>query len=239
MCANWTRCSGRQRRSRRRRAAARAGAGHRHRQRQRRAVDAAVAPQVEQPGGQRRTGRAAGDERMRAALGDRPGGLDDRRLGRRAHGERRIGGLGDRDRRVDDLDAIGRTRRSRPRVRTGARAMPPAAARCAPAATSRGPRSAPPASTATVIIVAGIRSTCSQRPGDNLAALVAAAHRAHAMWQPGAVALRAGVVARRADLVLRSTLRGPGVGLLLLGDGHRGGRLAGPPVAARSGARGR
>ena len=42
-------------------------AGDRDRQRERRPVDAAVALEVEQPGGQRRAGRAAGDERVRRA----------------------------------------------------------------------------------------------------------------------------------------------------------------------------
>ena len=83
MKANWTRCSGRhdvvgadvEERDRR--------ARDRHGDRQRRAVDALRALDVEQPGGERGAGRAAGDAARRRALGDRAGGLDDRRLGRR------------------------------------------------------------------------------------------------------------------------------------------------------------
>ena len=57
---------------------------------------------------------------------------------------------------------------------------------------------------------------------DHFAALVAAADRADPVGQPRAVALRAGVVRRRADLVLRATLGRARVRLLLLGDGHCG-----------------
>ena len=85
----------------------RRGARDRHRQRQRGPVDAAVASHVEQAGGERRAGRPAGHERLRAAFGDRPGGLDDRGVRGRADRERGVGGLRDRDRRVDELDPVG------------------------------------------------------------------------------------------------------------------------------------
>jgi hypothetical protein len=60
------------------------------------------------------------------------------------------------------------------------------------------------------------------RPGrHDLAARVAAAHRADPMRAPRAVALRARVQRRRTDLVLRTPLGGAAVRLLFLGDGHR------------------
>ena len=62
---------------------------------------------VEQARRERRARRAAGDERLRAILGDRARRLHDRGLGRRAHRDDGIGRLGDRHRRVDDLDAVG------------------------------------------------------------------------------------------------------------------------------------
>ena len=86
----------------------RGSAGDRHRQRQRGPVDATVAAQVEQPGGQSRAGRASRHERLRAALCDRTRSLHDRRLGRRSHRIGGIGGLGDRDGSVDHLDTVGR-----------------------------------------------------------------------------------------------------------------------------------
>src|SRR6478736_7211071 len=98
--------------------------------------------------------------------------------------------------------------------------MPWAAAIAAPAATSRGPRSAPPASTATAIMAGTSADRFAIVCGDDLAPLVAATHRTHPMRQPRAVALRARVVRRRADLVLRPPLCGAGVRLLLLRDGH-------------------
>ena len=166
MCANWTRCSGRQV-TLAPTSSSRTGdaAGVRQRQRERRPVDAAVAPEVEQRGRERRAGRAAGHERLRAAVGDRAGRLDDRRLRRRAHRVRGVGLLGDRDRGVDDLDAVRHRVRSRRPGRTAARWMPSAAARAAPAATSRGPRSAPPASTATVTTPGALRRSARPDPG--------------------------------------------------------------------------
>src|SRR6185312_12731984 len=95
--------------------------------------------------------------------------------------------------------------------------VPAAAARAAPAATSAGPRSAPPASTATVTTAAVSADVLVPGRDDYLAALIAAAYGADPVREARAVALRARVVGRRADLVLRATLRGPRVGLLLLG----------------------
>jgi hypothetical protein len=46
---------------------------------------------------------------------------------------------------------------------------------------------------------------------DDLATVVRAAHGAHAMWSPGAMAARAGVERRSDDLVLRAPLRGAAV----------------------------
>src|SRR6202011_4896465 len=105
--------------------------------------------------------------------------------------------------------------------------MPFSAARAAPAATSAGPRSAPPASTATVTTACGLRELVAPARGDDFAPLVAAAHWADAVREPGAVACGARVIRGRADLVLSAPLRGAGVGLLLLGDGHGRRRLAG------------
>ena len=161
-------------------------------------------------------------KRLRPTVGDRAGRLDDRRLGRRADRVRGIGLLGDRDRArrrprrpagTAPISAAGPNSRTR---------IPSAAARAAPAATSRGPRSAPPASTATVTTRALSGDRLVPIRNDDLAALVAAAHGADAVGKPRAVALRARVVGRRVDLVLRTALRGPRVGLLLLGDGHGG-----------------
>src|SRR5690348_6714309 len=100
--------------------------------------------------------------------------------------------------------------------------VPRAAARAAPAATSAGPRSAPPASTATVTTAAASADVLVPVRDDYLAPLIAAAYRADPVREARAVALRARVVRRRADLVLGATLRGPRVGLLLLRDGHAG-----------------
>src|SRR5690242_20575969 len=100
--------------------------------------------------------------------------------------------------------------------------VPRSAARAAPAATSAGPRSAPPASTATVTTAGTSVDVLVPLRDDYLAPLIAAAYGADPVRKARAVALRARVVGRRADLVLRATLRGPRVGLLLLGDGHVG-----------------
>src|SRR5436190_22535006 len=80
------------------------------------------------------------------------------------------------------------------------------AARTAPAATSAGPRSAPPASTATVTIGPEDSARLLVAAGDHLAAPVVATDRTDAMWASRAVTLRAGVVGRRADLVLGAPL---------------------------------
>src|SRR6202012_2422188 len=85
-----------------------------------------------------------------------------------------------------------------------------------------GPRSAPPASTATVTTRPASADVLVPLRDDYLAALVAAAHGADAVRKARAVALRAGVVRRRADLVLRAALGGPRMGLLLLRYGHAG-----------------
>src|SRR5947209_2503061 len=99
--------------------------------------------------------------------------------------------------------------------------MPRSAACAAPAATSRGPRSAPPASTATVIIGLPSGELVAGIGGDDFTSLVVPAHRADAMRKPGAVTLRTRVRGRGADLVLCPALRRAGVRLLLLRDGHR------------------
>ena len=243
MCANWTRCSGRQvtlapdveeqHRGR---------ARHRDRQRQRRPVDPAIAAQVEQPGGEGRAGRAAGDQRLGTAVGHGLGGLDDRGLRGGADRKRRVGGLGDRDRaRRRPRPRRGRLR-SPPRDRTGSRGCRPARRSAAPAATSAGPRSAPPASTATVTIDAATQRVGSSAGAIDLTPAVAAADGADAVGSPGAVALRALVVGRCRDLVLGAALGRARVGLLLLGDGHRtaeASRRPGPCRAAPSGSGGR
>jgi hypothetical protein len=76
-------------------------------QRERRAVDAAAAPDLEQPGRERRPRRARGDERLRVAGGDRARGLHDRRLGGRSRRPRGVGLFGDRHRRVDHRHVPG------------------------------------------------------------------------------------------------------------------------------------
>src|SRR5205807_9875458 len=100
----------------------------------------------------------------------------------------------------------------------------------APAATSRGPRSAPPASTATTTMISCSAGLIARLGGDHLASLVAAADRADSVRKPRAVALGARVVRHGAELVLRAPPGGPSMRLLLLGDGHRVGRLAGPSL---------
>ena len=151
MKANWTRCSGR--------TSALAptstsviglpgiGTGHR----ERRAVDAAVALDLEQAGGERRARRAAADEGVGVAGRDGPDGAHDRGVRGRAHGARGIGGLGDRDRRVDTSTPSATSPISSAAPNSSTR-TPWDAAIAAPAATSAGPRSAPPASTATVTV---------------------------------------------------------------------------------------
>ena len=108
--------------------------------------------------------------------------------------------------------------------------IPCCAASAAPAATSAGPRSAPLASTATVM---GMPCRLPRAPGGlvlvvvivvvhvhDLAPAVGAARRADAMRKARAVARRARVVGRRRDLVLGAALGRARVRLLLLGDGH-------------------
>jgi hypothetical protein len=86
--------------------------------------------------------------------------------------------------------------------------------------------SAPLQSTATtgseplLVIVLVIVVVPARR--DDLTAGVVAADRAHPVGTARAVALRARVQPRRDDAVLRTTLGGAAVGLLFLGDGHRG-----------------
>ena len=107
------------------------------------------------PGGERRAGRAGADERLGAAVGDRPRGLHDRGLGRRARRVHRVGGLGDRHRRVDHLDA---RRAASPSSGGGAEqehARALAGGERAPGGDLAGPRSAPLQSTATTTGRAG------------------------------------------------------------------------------------
>src|SRR2546427_6333231 len=122
---------------------------------------------------------------------------------------------------------------------------PCSAARAAPAATSPAPKSAPLQSTATtvagascapagdeggasgttpvlLVVVLVIAGAGARR--HDLAARVGAAHRAHPVRSPRAVAARARVQCGDADLVLGAALGGPAVGRLFLGDGHRGGK---------------
>ena len=79
------------------------GNGHEHGER--RAVDAARSFHVKQAGGERGAGRAAGDQRVGAPVGDGTHGLHDRGVRRVADGAGRIRGLRDRDGRVDHRDA--------------------------------------------------------------------------------------------------------------------------------------
>ena len=165
--------------------------------------------------------------------------------GRRADRRDRVGRLRDRHRGVDDLDArgAGPISSAGPYRRTR---TPCDAASAAPSATSDGPRSAPLASTATVMLIGGRLLSGADSPTGacapgragraatwlvlvvvivivhvhDLAPGVGPAHRADPVRQARAVALRARVVRRRGDLVVRATLRGAAVRLLLLGDGH-------------------
>src|SRR3954470_23958009 len=94
-------------------------------------------------------------------------------------------------------------------------------ARMAPSATSRGPRSAPLASTATRELMLVVMVVTAARRHD-LAPGVRPAHRADPVGAARAVARRARVEARRRDLVLGAALARTRVRLLLLGDGHGG-----------------
>ena len=98
---------------------------------------------------------------------------------------------------------------------------PPAAARAAPRATSAGPRSAPLTSTATVMRSVIVIVIVVVHVHD-LATGVEPAVRAHAVRTARPAALRAAVHRGSGDLVLRPSLRGTCVRLLLLGDGHVG-----------------
>ena len=195
-------------------------AGDRDDDRQRGPVHAAGALEGEQRGGERRAGRAAADQRVGLARRDRGDRAHDRRLGRAPDRARRVGVLGDRDRRVDDRHALGRPAPIAAAGPNRTTRTPPAAARAAPRATSAGPWSAPLTSTATVtgsvivivIVVVHVH---------DLAPAVEPAVRAHAMRTPRPAALRAAVHRGSGDLVLRASLRGARVRLLLLGDGHR------------------
>src|SRR3954453_5091386 len=98
---------------------------------------------------------------------------------------------------------------------------PSRAAISAPSATSRGPRSAPLASTATVAVmgrsvVVVVRVVAAA--GAHLTPRVRATHRADPVRTARAVTGRARVRRGRADLVRGPALGGAGVRLLLLGD---------------------
>src|SRR5579859_3944661 len=96
---------------------------------------------------------------------------------------------------------------------------PRCAASAAPAATSAGPRSAPPASTATVI-TGTLGGLLARLACHYLAALVIAAGGTHTVGQARVVTVGAGVVGRRRQLVLSPALSRARVRLLLLGDSH-------------------
>ena len=223
MCANWTRCSGRTSTlapaSSSRNGAFGTGTTI--------ASAGRCTPRArlkrEQRGGQRRAGRAAGDERVGPPLGDRLDGAHDRRVGRAADGARRIRVLGDRDRRVDDLDALRTRRPARRPGRTAARAcrrQRPARRRAPPRQDpgrrrSRRPRRSPSAGALVVVVVIVVVRDVHDR-----ATAVAAAVRAHPVRAARLVALRAGVHRGRGDLVLRAALARARMRLLLLRNGH-------------------
>src|SRR5438045_1693096 len=75
--------------------------------------------------------------------------------------------------------------------------------------------------TPVLLVVVLVIAAAGARRHD-LAAGVGAAHRAHPVRPPRAVAARARVQCRGPDLVLGAALGGPTVRLLFLGDGHRG-----------------
>jgi hypothetical protein len=123
-------------------------AGDGHADGEGRAVDARRALDVEQARREGGPGRAAGDEGVRAPLGDRSGGLDDGRVGVPADGARGLGVLRDRDGRVDALDAGAAPRPASTAAGPNATTrIPPAAACVMPATTAEG-SSAPATSTA-------------------------------------------------------------------------------------------
>src|SRR5690606_21029628 len=61
---------------------------------------------VEGAGGEHRAGGAGGDDRARAPVGDRAGGLDDRRLGPAPDGADRLLLVGDPLRRIGDVRTV-------------------------------------------------------------------------------------------------------------------------------------
>ena len=143
-------------------------------------------------GGERGAGRAAGDERVGAALGDGLGGLDDRGLRRRRTARAGSGSLAI-ETGASTISTPSACRRSRRRARTAAPVSPvPPLARLR-ARPPRGPRSAPFASTATVTGLVVVIVVVRAGHVDHLTPPVAAAMRAHAVRPARLVALRAGV----------------------------------------------
>ena len=126
-------------------------AGHGHEHGERRPVDAARALDVEQAGGERGAGGAAGDERVGAAVGDgraRPGRS-------RPSASTRTARAGSAALAIETGASTTSTPGRGLDLRRGAEDAAPArrratAASAAPRATSRGPASAPLASSATV-----------------------------------------------------------------------------------------
>ena len=216
MKANWTRCSARTSTLAPTSTSVTGCAGDRDRDRERRAVDARGALDVEEAGGERGAGRAAADERVGVARGDGARGADDRGVGGRADGARRG--------RAPWRSRPGRRRPRRPSATSPnslggpeeqRRAPPAAAATAAPAATSAGPRSAPLASTATVMgmpwrLPSGRWSSARGRDRGRARARPRARRRSRTSGRRGAAGAgcgtRARVVRRRRDLVLGAAL---------------------------------
>ena len=162
MNANCTRCSGRTSTFAPTSTSGHRRAGDGHRDRERGTVDAARAADVEEAGGERGTGRAAGDERVGVALGDGARRGHDRGVRRRADAPRgsaafaiETGASITSTPPAPVADLVGGPVQEDPHT-----LLPP---QRAPSATSAGPRSAPLASTATVISSARQRARATRR----------------------------------------------------------------------------
>ncbi len=191
-------------------------------------MDAAVALDVEQAGGERRAGRAAADERFAVTGSDGHRGLDDRGLGVRATARAGSGAL---------AIETGASTTSTPSATFPISSAEPKSTGVTPcAAAIAAPRGDLGGTEVSPVGVDGDAHLARRRTSDRDRGCAARAQRCHCRRTrssgtrdaaPRGMAMRARVVRRRAQLVLRATLVRTAVRLLLLGDGHEErGRIA-------------
>ena len=215
MTANWSRCSGRRRRSRRRPAGAGpAPRGDRHGDR--RAQDTGQAAEMQEACGEHRAGVPGGHHRVGGAVGDGADGADEEESG-----FARTASAG--------LSAIPIT------VDVTTSSRPPVSSPSGPYSTTSIPRRPPPAprrrSRRGPCLRLARRRRLASRLGApeaerlDLAALVRPAGRADAVGQLRRGALRAGVHARCLELMRRPALVAARLRGFPLRDGH-----GGPPM---------